>query len=65
MAKALDATNTDIDDFVRLIGNAHPPVEPKAVPLIGFAEAGAGGYFDDGGFPGRPRLGRDRLSGGR
>ena len=22
-----------------------------AVPLIGFAEAGAGGYFDDGGFP--------------
>jgi phage repressor protein C with HTH and peptisase S24 domain len=21
------------------------------VPLIGFAEAGAGGYFDDGGFP--------------
>ena len=24
---------------------------PSAVPLIGFAEAGAGGYFDDGGFP--------------
>jgi phage repressor protein C with HTH and peptisase S24 domain len=24
---------------------------PQAVPLIGFAEAGAGGYFDDGGFP--------------
>ena len=23
----------------------------QAVPLIGFAEAGAGGYFDDGGFP--------------
>ena len=22
-----------------------------AVPLIGFAEAGGGGYFDDGGFP--------------
>ena len=21
------------------------------MPLIGFAEAGAGGYFDDGGFP--------------
>ena len=21
------------------------------VPLIGFAQAGAGGYFDDGGFP--------------
>ena len=23
----------------------------QAVPLIGFAEAGNGGYFDDGGFP--------------
>jgi phage repressor protein C with HTH and peptisase S24 domain len=23
----------------------------KPVPLLGFAEAGAGGYFDDGGFP--------------
>ena len=23
----------------------------KSVPLIGFAEAGSGGYFDDGGFP--------------
>ena len=23
----------------------------QAVPLLGFAEAGAGGYFDDGGFP--------------
>jgi phage repressor protein C with HTH and peptisase S24 domain len=50
VAKALDATDTPIDEFVRLIGSAHTP-EPKAVPLIGFAEAGAGGYFDDGGFP--------------
>jgi phage repressor protein C with HTH and peptisase S24 domain len=24
---------------------------PRPLPLIGFAEAGAGGYFDDGGFP--------------
>src|SRR5271168_4275553 len=23
----------------------------RGVPLLGFAEAGAGGYFDDGGFP--------------
>jgi phage repressor protein C with HTH and peptisase S24 domain len=29
--------------------NARAPA--KAIPLIGFAEAGAGGYFDDGGFP--------------
>ena len=24
---------------------------PRPVPLIGLAQAGAGGYFDDGGFP--------------
>ena len=50
VAKALAATGNTVDDFVQLIDeNAHPPA--KAVPLIGFAEAGAGGYFDDGGFP--------------
>jgi len=24
---------------------------PRSVPLLGFAQAGAGGFFDDGGFP--------------
>ncbi len=32
-----------------LIGESNGAAQ--AVPLIGFAEAGAGGYFDDGGFP--------------
>ncbi len=50
VAKALDATTTTIDTFVQLIGDAGRTVT-QAVPLIGFAEAGAGGYFDDGGFP--------------
>jgi phage repressor protein C with HTH and peptisase S24 domain len=50
VAKALDATATTIDTFVQLIGDSGRPVT-QAVPLIGFAEAGAGGYFDDGGFP--------------
>ena len=27
------------------------PYRQHAVPLIGFAQAGAGGFFDDGGFP--------------
>jgi phage repressor protein C with HTH and peptisase S24 domain len=50
VAKSLAATGASIDQFVALISeSAHPPAE--AVPLIGFAEAGAGGYFDDGGFP--------------
>jgi phage repressor protein C with HTH and peptisase S24 domain len=50
VAKSLAATGATLDQFVSLISeSAHPPAE--AVPLIGFAEAGVGGYFDDGGFP--------------
>jgi len=50
IAKALAATGTPIDTFVELINSTGGPAT-RAVPLIGFAEAGAGGYFDDGGFP--------------
>ncbi len=50
VAKALTATNTKVDTFVTLITDGGKPVISN-VPLIGFAEAGAGGYFDDGGFP--------------
>jgi len=49
VAKALAATNTTIDHFVQLIEETARAAQ--AVPLLGFAEAGAGGYFDDGGFP--------------
>ena len=49
VSKALAATNSSIDTFVQLIGdNARTA---QSVPLLGFAQAGAGGYFDDGGFP--------------
>jgi phage repressor protein C with HTH and peptisase S24 domain len=50
VAKALQASNTKIDTFVKLITDSGK-VAISNVPLIGFAEAGAGGYFDDGGFP--------------
>jgi phage repressor protein C with HTH and peptisase S24 domain len=50
VAKALAATSTSIDTFVQLIEDTGR-VAMQAVPLIGFAQAGAGGYFDDGGFP--------------
>ena len=43
------ATGTSIEAFVGLIQGAGAPA--RGVPLLGFAEAGAGGYFDDGGFP--------------
>src|SRR5207247_4145730 len=48
VSKALAATNSSIDTFVQLIGDAARTIQ--SVPLLGFAQAGAGGYFDDGGF---------------
>jgi phage repressor protein C with HTH and peptisase S24 domain len=50
VAKSLAATGASIDQFVALITEAGQPMA-EAVPLLGFAEAGAGGYFDDGGYP--------------
>jgi phage repressor protein C with HTH and peptisase S24 domain len=50
IAKALTATGTPFDIFVTLIEQSGGPAA-RAVPLLGFAEAGSGGYFDDGGFP--------------
>jgi phage repressor protein C with HTH and peptisase S24 domain len=49
VAKALAATNSSIDTFVQLIGDGARSMH--AVPLLGLAQAGAGGYFDDSGFP--------------
>jgi phage repressor protein C with HTH and peptisase S24 domain len=49
VAKALAATNVSIDTFVQLIQDA--PRAVQSVPLLGLAQAGAGGYFTDGGFP--------------
>ena len=49
VAKSLAATNTSIDTFVQLIGDA--PRTVQSVPLLGFAQAGADGHFDDGGSP--------------
>ena len=49
VAKALGATGVTIDAFVQYIDDKARAVQ--SVPLIGFAQAGNGGYFDDGGFP--------------
>jgi phage repressor protein C with HTH and peptisase S24 domain len=49
IAKALAATGVSVEAFVSLIADNNGATQ--AVPLIGFAEAGAGGYFSDGGFP--------------
>jgi phage repressor protein C with HTH and peptisase S24 domain len=47
IAKILAATGASLDDFMALIGGG----TRRAIPLIGFAQAGRGGYFDDAGFP--------------
>ena len=49
ISKILDATGASIEEFVALMGKTAPRLKP--VPIIGLAQAGAGGYFDDGGFP--------------
>jgi phage repressor protein C with HTH and peptisase S24 domain len=51
ISKALAATGTSLRTLVDLIEGSSTPVASRGVPLLGFAEAGAGGYFDDGGFP--------------
>ena len=60
IAKVLDATGATIDEFFALSFAAPgTPVLPQGafppqagtIPLLGFAQAGAGGFFDDGGFP--------------
>jgi len=51
IAKALTATGTSAKEFIGLIELHDGDGAARGVPLLGFAEAGAGGYFDDGGFP--------------
>jgi phage repressor protein C with HTH and peptisase S24 domain len=55
LAKALDATGNSLAEFAELVGGARAlsagrPVT-RRVPLIGFAQAGSDGFFDDGGYP--------------
>jgi phage repressor protein C with HTH and peptisase S24 domain len=49
IAKALGATSSSIDSFVQLIDDSARTV--RSVPLLGFAQAGSSGAFDDDGSP--------------
>lgn len=55
ISKILEATGEQLDSFMGLMAaRAAPPEQAgpfRHVPLLGFAQAGAGGFFDDGGFP--------------
>jgi phage repressor protein C with HTH and peptisase S24 domain len=60
IAKVLDATGASMEQFLGFMRSvdgpggtsdrASPP-QASSIPLLGFAQAGAGGFFDDGGFP--------------
>ena len=59
IAKVLDATGASLEDFTALVSGARTLANAagaarsmmRRIPLIGFAQAGGEGYFDDGGFP--------------
>lgn len=62
LAKVLDATGSSLDEFMMLVRGGHQsgeaglpegafPPQAGSIPLLGFAQAGSGGFFDDGGFP--------------
>lgn len=58
LAKVLDATGASLDAFSELVSGARAlassmPLRSvsRRIPLIGFAQAGGEGFFDDGGFP--------------
>ncbi|WP_192258853.1 S24 family peptidase [Mesorhizobium caraganae] len=57
LAKIIEATGASLDEFTGLVeGRARDAsgattAQRSAVPLLGFAQAGAGGFFDDAGYP--------------
>ena len=51
VAKVLTATGASIAEFVTLIDNPDETGAVQRIPLIGLAQAGSDGYFDDGGYP--------------
>jgi len=59
LAKILEATSTSLDEFFELVDQtgvashlAEIARRPRPIiPLIGLAQAGSEGFFDDGGFP--------------
>lgn len=53
LAKVLAATGASVEEFVDLLDADSAVLRhaAKPIPLIGFTQAGGGGFFDDGGFP--------------
>jgi phage repressor protein C with HTH and peptisase S24 domain len=52
IARVLGASGASVEEFTDLLtGRKGQPPRRKQIPLLGLAQAGKGGFFDDSGFP--------------
>ncbi|MBC7801383.1 MAG: helix-turn-helix transcriptional regulator [Gemmatimonadaceae bacterium] len=54
LAKVLDATGASLETFTALVTGSRAMTSarmPRRIPLLGLAQAGGEGFFDDAGFP--------------
>ena len=51
IAKVLAATGASLNEYVSFIGEGGGAGVYRNIPLIGFAQAGSHGFFDDAGYP--------------
>jgi phage repressor protein C with HTH and peptisase S24 domain len=52
IARVLNASGASVEEFMDLLaGRKGQPPKRKVIPMLGFAKAGKGGFFDDSGHP--------------
>ncbi|HMQ57058.1 MAG TPA: helix-turn-helix transcriptional regulator [Rhizobiaceae bacterium] len=51
LSKIMAATGSTLEEFIVLVRGSDAVRASGDIPLIGLAQAGAGGFFDDAGFP--------------
>jgi phage repressor protein C with HTH and peptisase S24 domain len=51
IAKILNATHSSLGEFVNLLGDGSGAALGQRIPVIGYAQAGQNGFFDDAGYP--------------
>lgn len=51
VSKILAATNSTLDEFVSYISGVKTGRRAQRIPILGYAQAGDRGYFDDAGYP--------------
>ena len=51
IAKILEATNSDLTEFIGYVNSEGGRGVVRNIPLIGLAQAGSQGFFDDAGYP--------------